>query len=264
MLLPGGLWEDGQTQRDFGFVPPDGSVELAVAEPGPGSVPARVTAALSACLSRLGNVPVTPDRIAALCVADRQFLMRRLAALLGRDRLWRSTRCGACGALFDIPVDQSRLPVSEPGPTYPFTKARLDGTEYRLRVPTGADQEVVATVADSARARQLLAWRCMLDEGKPAPEDLDEPALEAIETALEAITPEAAVEVETACPECDHPQRVYIDPYTILETTAGELYDEIHILATTYHWDETTILALPRARRRRYLDLIDRARGMTT
>ena len=37
---------------------------------------------------------------------------------------------------------------------------------------------------------------------------------------------------------------------------------EVHTLAMQYHWSETDILSLPRERRRRYLRLIDRERGV--
>jgi hypothetical protein len=36
----------------------------------------------------------------------------------------------------------------------------------------------------------------------------------------------------------------------------------VHVLASTYHWSERQILGLPRSRRRLYLDLIDRSRGV--
>jgi hypothetical protein len=49
--------------------------------------------------------------------------------------------------------------------------------------------------------------------------------------------------------------------------TADRLLDEVHAIAWHYHWSESEILDLPRARRRRYLDLIasslgTRARGV--
>jgi len=267
MLLPGGLWEDGRNQRDFAFKPPNGEVELVVAEASQtgASLPAQVTAVLSACLSRLGDHAPTPDRAAALCIADRQFLMRRLAALLGGDHVWQNTHCSACDAIFDFQVRQTELPVSEPGPGYPFASVALGETRFRLRVPNGADQEVVAAIAEDLPARQMLAWLCFTDEeGKPDPGMLDEGVLAGMESVLEAVTPEAAVMVQSACPECGHGNAVNIDPYIVLQTTAKELYDEIHTLAINYHWDEAPILALPRARRRRYLDLINRARGLIT
>ncbi len=268
MQLPGGLWEGRKTCRDFAFKPPDGELELTVAEAGlsGASLPAQVTAVLAAGLGRLGAEPVTRERAAALCIADRQFLMRQLAALLGSDQVWQSARCDRCDAVFDVPVTQTLLPVSKPGPGFPFASVRLGKTTVRLRVPNGADQEAIAGIASQRLARQRLAWCCIVEEegeGKPDPASLDDQTLQDMETALEGVAPEAAVVVQTACPECGHASQVDVAPYRVLQTTVNELYDEIHALAITYHWDEATILALPRTRRRRYLDLIDRARGMT-
>jgi hypothetical protein len=41
----------------------------------------------------------------------------------------------------------------------------------------------------------------------------------------------------------------------------NRLYEEVHVLATHYHWSESDILALPRRKRLRYLDLIARQLG---
>jgi len=69
--------------------------------------------------------------------------------------------------------------------------------------------------------------------------------------------------VQAACPACGAPHVIDTDPYRALSLqSAGRLLQEIHILAATYHWGEAEILALPLERRRIYLDLIDRARGM--
>ncbi|MDJ0841882.1 MAG: hypothetical protein QNK37_35595 [Acidobacteriota bacterium] len=269
-MLPGGLWSEGGLRRDYRFKPLNGEVELAVAEAGmeAPTLPARVTAVLAACLAELGGEPASPEQTAALCIADRQYLMRRLAALLGRDTIWQSAACGGCDAVFDFQVTQTQLPVSSPGPGYPFAEISLGGVTFRLKAPTGRDQEAAAAVPDPQLALQTLAWRCILENGdgrpKPDPQTLGRQTLADIETALEEVTPEAAVIIQTSCPECGQTNQVEIDPYLVLQAGPTDLYNEIHTLAINYHWDEARILALPRRRRLKYLDLIDKARGMTS
>ena len=47
---------------------------------------------------------------------------------------------------------------------------------------------------------------------------------------------------------CTHVQRE-------LAHEAAFLYQDVHLLATRYHWSEDKILALPRARRLQYAEL---------
>ena len=55
-----------------------------------------------------------------------------------------------------------------------------------------------------------------------------------------------------------------LDPYVCLGAADGGLFLDIHILASVYHWSEREILAMPRERRRLYLSLVDRSRGMVS
>ncbi len=68
--------------------------------------------------------------------------------------------------------------------------------------------------------------------------------------------------MQTECPECGAANNVDLDPYRVLARSSDELLRQVHQIATHYHWGEAEILAMPRMRRQRYLDLIDRDRGM--
>ena len=72
------------------------------------------------------------------------------------------------------------------------------------------------------------------------------------------------MEAVAACPECQAENRVAIDPYLTLTVASDEIYDDINILARRYNWSEADILRLPRDRRKRYLRMVDRDRGMIT
>jgi hypothetical protein len=248
MELPGGLWENDRRQREYAFRPLSGEVELAVADPPPaGGLPAQVTAALAASLETLGGEGPTLRRVADLCVDDRRFLMYRLAVEVGLEALWRSSQCPACGARFDLCVEPARVPVKPAADSFPFGEWLSEDGPRAVRVPTGADQDAIDGLpADEAR-RALLA-RCVLD-GEPVRED--EHA--AVEAALEAVSPEVARTVSAACPDCDEVVEVPLDPYACLGSGLDRLLNDVDMLASAYHWAEDAILALPTARRRRYL-----------
>jgi hypothetical protein len=263
MQLPGGLLENGERRRDWAFRPLSGALELALAEVGEAArnTPQAVTRALALALDRLAGEAATPQRVAALCVGDRQFLMRQLERHLGGEGGWFQAECGQCGANFDFRLDYADLPVQEAGAGYPQAQVDLDGRQWRFRLPTGADQEILAQLPE-AEARHWLLRRLAA-----APETMPEAGpllLAAAEAALEAVAPGIVVKVATTCPECGGGNQVELDPYRVLSRRSDSLLQEVHQIAMHYHWREADILDLPRARRQRYLQMIDHARGMAS
>ncbi|SEM05751.1 hypothetical protein SAMN04489760_103108 [Syntrophus gentianae] len=276
MRLPGGILRDGARRRDFAFRPLTGEVELALAEAAEegSSLPTRVTKALAAALEHIGGDTPLPATVAALSVGDRQFLMARLAVGFGLGEDWFTARCGKCGEQFDFAVDYRNLPVKEAGEGYPFAGVETSLGRCNFRVPTGADQEILAGLDDDSEPIRCLVKCCLVAlsgrrvEDNPSHGDMVEAFapgdIARIEAALEEAAPEMAVSVQAPCPVCGTPHEIDVDPYRILyNRLGGGLLREVHILASTYHWSEAEILALPLHRRRRYLDLIDEARGIT-
>lgn len=271
MELPGGLLWGGALQRSFCFKPVTGTLELTLAESGwsARSHPERVTAVLCAALHRLGDENgVSADRVRSLCVGDRQFLMRKLAAHIDDRVFWLTVACSECREKLDVPVRHSELPVKPAGEGYPETVMETSLGLLRVRVPTGADQEVLARIEDDDRALGVLIERITavagaetegggVDVSRLSPDELA-----AIEARVEAMAPEVASHLLVTCPHCLSENTVPITPYACLERPVGELFSEIHRLAFWYHWSERDILELPRTRRQLYLDLIDRTRGL--
>lgn len=257
MLLPGGIVRDGERLRHFAFRPIDGALEVALAEAvSAPSVPEAVTAALTATLAEVGGEPATAEVVRGLAVGDRQFLVRQLSAHVGRDRVWLTASCGACGESFDFEVAQAGLPVKEAGAGFPYADVETPRSRIRLRVPTGADQEAIAGLPDGEAVRVLFE-RCLV-----AGEAEDDAELAAAEAAVEETAPEVALAALAACPACKAENEIAIDPYLALSAQSGDVFLEVHRLAASYHWSEAEILALPRARRQLYLRLIDRSRGL--
>nr|WP_320010940.1 hypothetical protein [uncultured Desulfobulbus sp.] len=261
MLLPGGLIEGENRFRQWAFKPVSGMMELMLCEAGETSMntPQAVTRVLALALSSLGERPVTEARIANLCVGDRQFLMRELEQHLGTSGGWFHADCRECSARFDFSLQFADLPVQEAGPSYPLARVQWQGRQMYFRLPTGADQEQMLGIPEKKAKSWLLDH--LLQE--PKEELLQESGLaRAVDAALEAVAPSIVTQVETACPECRATNRVELDPYRVLCRRSDALLEEIHQLASHYHWSEREILDLPCSRRQRYLDLIDQYRGM--
>lgn len=139
---------------------------------------------------------------------------------------------------------------------------RLADAEVRFRLPSGADLRSIAGEEDAAEA---LVERCI--RMAPGPEgDARDALQQRVEEAMEALAPSLYGDVEGVCPECGETVRAPFDPqrYVLRELRehASFLYEEVHLLASRYHWPERDILALPRLRRVRYAELAQAERGM--
>lgn len=273
MVLPGGILRAGHRQRHCRLAAPDGQLALLLTDSlaAAASHPSWVSEALLLIIDELaGQAPTLAD-VDALSVADRQWLAIQWRLQTAEDPkrpTWFSADCRACGAPYDFSLRWQDVPLKPAGSGYPFADLRLSLGEARFRVPDGQLQSHLADLAEAADARRSCAealWISLEGTAPPhqASRDLTEADLDAIESALEAVSPELGLTLSTQCPECGSEQAVSIDPYSGLACSADNLLSEIHRLASHYHWSEAAILALPDQRRRHYLQLIDRDRGRT-
>lgn len=260
IALIGGIETGGEIRRDVVLRPLSGAAEMAIAELEglPVSQPEKVSRFLAATVAELGGIACDVGVAASLSVGDRQHLVRQIGALLNPGQVWLTGQCGDCSADFDLPVTPAKLPVKPAGEAYPGASIAVEGITLTLRSPTGADQAAIVRMAPEM-ARQALLRRLA---GLPDEAPLSAEAAARMEAVIEEMSPEVALEVASACPSCGAALRVAVDPYLALGAGGGDILEDVHVIAATYHWSEAQILALPRARRHLYLRLIDRARGV--
>jgi hypothetical protein len=128
---------------------------------------------------------------------------------------------------------------------------QLASASVRFRIPSVADL-LAAEVSEEPAA--ALAARCLVPEQLPAR------TARAVDRALTVLAPSLEGLIGGHCPACGADVTMRFDPltYTLLElrdSFAG-IYRETHALASTYGWQEETILSQPRSRRRRYAELV--------
>lgn len=260
--LPGGLLHDGAVVRTARFRPLTGDLELRLGdalEDCP-SLPDAVSELLGTALLDVGGIPASPALAADLAVADRQWLMLKLAARASGPVRWLTAGCD-CGASFDVLLDLERVPFRPAGAGFPFADTEVGGRPLRARVPTGADQARIAPMRDDALALRSLLHSCVVAFDGDL-EALDEEDVGAVESALDAVAPAVATELTTQCLGCGGERRVGFDPYRLGGLGRDGVLRDVHALASHYHWGEAEILALPRERRAIYIGMIERARGM--
>jgi hypothetical protein len=216
--------------------------------------PRLVTALLSRCGPR-SDAPYWWDQ----AVSDRTAaLLRLLASTDGSAQLGLEACCGdpACGErfVFDLPLEA----VLEQRPaTGPIRATLPEARPVTLRRPTGRDLLAWNALRPQSRQQALGAMlRSLVIEGDVSVEDAP-----AIAGVLAEADPLVAFSVSCTCPACDAPAEVSIDleeiALTRLRQRQGAMLREIHLLASRYGWSEEQILAIPAARRARYLSLIE-------
>jgi hypothetical protein len=127
----------------------------------------------------------------------------------------------------------------------------LTGAPVRFRLPTVAD---LLAVASQDRPAELLSYRC-IDAG-----ELPRALARRLDRAFAALAPSLEDDLGGICPACGNQVTMHFDPltYTLAELRSAfwGIHLETHALAAAYGWPEQAILALPRARRRRYASII--------
>lgn len=213
-----------------------------------------------ACLADSGlDAGVAPDL--RLGRRDRLLLQLR-AATFGR-RLDLAATCPGCGGSLTASLSTDALSVGDPDPEAAAALAELQVEEatFRLRPSTSRDLAAVVGLGDVAQARRVLAHRSLepVDPGRPTPPPgaLSEDLLDMLSARLAALDPQGDLFTELDCPACGHGWEAPIDIGLIvireIEAAARRLLADIHDLASTYHWTEADILALPPWRRQAYL-----------
>lgn len=264
MQLPGGVQAQGRLEKDFHFSPVSGALEMRLHEACAysRSHPHFVSQALACVLEEVGGQSANIDRVRDLCVADRQYLALQWRLQNSDAQQWLTASCPQCAAYYDFPLQWNLLPIKPAAAEFPFAVAETALGEIHVRAPTGRDQEVIALLPADIDVKRWLTQRLIVSptHDRHALSDADYLVIDA---AIEAMVPEVANAVGTQCPECGCEHSVELDLYGALFKANNELLDDVHRIASVYHWSEAEILALPSERRLQYLQRIDRARGMT-
>jgi hypothetical protein len=238
--------------RPFGQVPGDIEID-PLARPRP------IAAAdvLAACLHAAGRQPNQAELLAWPVSRRLQGLLAvTIATRGGHWALTATCTDRDCGAPMDLPLDLEAF-RRDADPAHAAC-ALPDGHSLNLAVPTGDDQ-IAWLAAGDAEPRAIVGRLVPLP---PGVDDVPQDWLAPIEAALEAADPLTTLEIETACPECGAALSIPLDLeagfLALLAAELPRLIDDIHALATAYHWSEAEIIAIPPARRRQYLARIDR------
>jgi hypothetical protein len=223
------------------------------------------TALLAATVAMEPLVPVTVAAMRELPVGDRERLLLGLYGATFGPTLELLARCPNELTEVEIPIEAGIAPV-----TAEREPLVVDGLTVHLRLPTGRDQErAAADSADPERAARRLLLDCILGVSGPAGQRVDvstvfELIADPVAEALRRLDPGAELRTELECPACAARFPALLDGLALIAaavTPEAALFAEVDTLARAYGWREPDILAIPLARRRRYLALIAERRA---
>jgi hypothetical protein len=241
---------------------PAGAEDALLAEAG--ACDAALAVALLSALAQ----PAEAEELdwGSLPMTDVDAALLRVRQLVLGDHVRADVVCpeGGCGQRIDVAFRVSEyLAHHAPRTTRGVLKDdeagwfRLARFPVSFRPPSFADLSSLPREADAARA---LAERCIRPARVPAR------VRRRIEAAMEALSPCLHGELDAVCAECGTAVRVAFDPQSYvlreLRAEAHFLFEEVHLIAGRYHWSERDILALPRRRRARYVELAHAERSV--
>jgi hypothetical protein len=249
ITLPTGLWIDGAHEAVVRLRPLTGFDESAVAEAAQATPAERTTALLSRCVLQLGGADeIGPEEVRRLTVGDREALLLHVRGATFGERLQCVVSCpaDACRAPLDVELSIRDLLL----PPYAAAEEVYEADGCRFHLPTGADQEAAAQLADDLEAAVALLLERCVKAGAPASD---------LSSVMAELDPQAELVLTLACPACGNEFEVPFDTGDFLARELAGVRDlerDVHRLALHYHWSEPEILALTVDRRRRYLELL--------
>jgi hypothetical protein len=226
----------------------------------------RDTVSLSIALLRrlVHNADGSEFDPADLIVTDLEALLLELRRSLYGDVIASRGRCSSDGC--DTPIDVSfRIGeyLAHHGSRVPANVERLEAEPawFQLR---GSDQQFrLVTAGDLAAA--MRSPQPELELAKRTIRSASQTSGSRVQKAMQALAPSLSGEIAGQCPECGATVSFWFDVQSYVQRElrydAEFLCDDVHQLASHYHWTEDAILALPRWRRLQYVEMTLRNAG---
>ncbi len=225
-----------------------GADELSV-----GTINTASVLSLLRLLSQNGNNGEEIDT-GSIVTADRDRVIAQLYRSLYGAKIASTLECDGCGQKFDFDFSLDDLLAHfHPGQVLiPDDGMYEPEPGIRFRLPTGEDELAVQGL-DGAIAENMLLERC-LAVGEPETNGKN------IQLKMAELAPVLSQEIQAVCPECNRVQQVLFDmqSFFMLRLTGERrnLLEEVHLIASHYHWSHREILELPRSERKSYAALI--------
>jgi len=230
--------------------------------------PELTTELLALCCRTAGDAPVDRQLLLQVPIGMRTEALMTLASLSDPSPFCWQARCASpeCGLQieFELTLDQI-VSLEDERREQQNWMTEICGTEVLLRHPTGLDQAEWLAFPPAIQCEAMLRSIIVqpsLEEMLAKGESL-ESLSSALDEAMDEFDPLVGFHLSVVCPHCSGAADVSPDLAGLalerLFRAQQALIDDVHRLATRYHWSEQQVLELPQWRRQRYLELIEEA-----
>jgi hypothetical protein len=196
------------------------------------------------------------DEAMTLGIGARNARLLDLREAMFGPRLESTAECPDCGEAVEFAFETGdlRIGAAHEGDTFELA---VEQWRFALRLPVCADLVDLPSGIDAAR--QALFRRCIVSADGPHSPALWPPSvLAAAADAIAMRDPQAQMDIDLTCAACGRRRLVAFNIAQFLWAEIADagrrLIDEVAILARAFGWNEAETLALPPARRRRYLE----------
>ena len=208
----------------------------------------RLVALLAVCNDR--------DELAADTAGQRN---RRYLAL-HRDLIGRNmeaqARCSRCETLCEFPLPRDAMLASPSADPKSTVSLSVGGKTYRFRVPNMTDIAALPKNLMPSEIGSALAQACLVEAGGTLPDTV----VRSLSAALDEADPLASPVFAVECEQCAESFSATVDLAGFVARELDLLLDrilrDVDRLARAYGWSELEILAIPSARRTRYLAML--------
>jgi hypothetical protein len=250
------LWQRWPGSMHYGYARAFGDREedLDIDFTGLGR-PELTTAVLVVCL-RPKEGAWLGDEVWSWTLAQRLQGLLAVTQASGLPPLALLQPCGNCVEAFEVNVELGMFERAET--VTDFIWSPQPHCTLHVALPTGREQREWSRGSGLSLRTMARALVRGIDGAPPSTEwEIPDQWIDGLAEELEQRDPLTALEIETTCPACGAPARIGVDLeaelLAWLRARQCDTLNDIHRLASGYHWSEVDILELPAWRRRYYL-----------
>lgn len=204
---------------------------------------------------------LSTEALTELVLGERNMNLLELHQRLFGPTLQAYVECSECGEALDLEFAIDELGFASI-PHIPESLSISTGSiAAQVRLPNSHDLIALASAKSVEDGRYLLFSRCVLElhrgDATIVLHELNEVELDLLEKAVSELDPRMEILFDLQCPKCAHrwqsPLEIGSFLWSKFDVYARQLLENAHILAISYGWSETDILAMSQQRRHFYL-----------
>ncbi len=202
--------------------------------------------------------------IALWSIGQRDARLLELREALFGKSLDNQVNCPDCNETSEWTMLTKDLKVQ---PSHNNTPIKIDLVHHEeqlcFRLPNSEDILYLMAQNPAVSGTDELIKMCIIDSNLPAWKDdqIPDDLKDAIMSEMEKADPQANIELQLNCPECNHQWLVQFDIMSYLwgeiNHWAYRIIQDVGLLAYHFGWSEKDILAMPPFRRELYLQMIN-------